>query len=82
VTILVDRWDEDWAQLAWLRLEGSASLLEPTDTPSSEHRDAVRLLRERYAQYESMALERRPMMRIAVERATRWSAGNPVRTEG
>jgi PPOX class probable F420-dependent enzyme len=82
VTILVDRWDEDWGQLAWLRLEGSASLLEPTDPPSSEHSDAVGLLRERYAQYSEMALEHRPMMRIAVEQATRWSAANPPRTGG
>jgi hypothetical protein len=29
VAILVDRWDEDWTQLAWLRLEGTATLLEP-----------------------------------------------------
>ena len=29
VTILVDRWDEDWTRLAWLRAEGRATLLEP-----------------------------------------------------
>lgn len=29
VSLLIDRWDEDWASLRWLRLEGSASLLEP-----------------------------------------------------
>ena len=29
VGILVDRWDEDWSRLAWLRLEGQATLLEP-----------------------------------------------------
>lgn len=29
VSLLVDRWDEDWDRLAWLRLEGQASLLEP-----------------------------------------------------
>ena len=29
VTLLVDRWDEDWSKLAWLRLHGRAELLEP-----------------------------------------------------
>ena len=29
VTVLVDRWDEDWTRLAWLRAEGRATLLEP-----------------------------------------------------
>ena len=30
VTLLVDRWDEDWTRLAWVRLEGTAAdLLEP-----------------------------------------------------
>ena len=31
VTLLVDRWDEDWSRLAWLRLHGQATLLEPSD---------------------------------------------------
>ena len=29
VTVLVDRWDEDWEQLAWVRCHGHATLLEP-----------------------------------------------------
>jgi PPOX class probable F420-dependent enzyme len=29
VAVLVDRWDEDWSRLAWLRLEGTASVLWP-----------------------------------------------------
>src|SRR4249919_30522 len=31
VTILVDRWDEDWTRLAWLRMDGRAALIEPDD---------------------------------------------------
>jgi len=31
VVLLVDRWDEDWSRLGWLRLEGSARLLEPDE---------------------------------------------------
>ncbi len=36
VALLVDRWDEDWSRLGWLRLEGSARLLEPDGRPPDE----------------------------------------------
>src|SRR5262245_54974644 len=28
VTVLVDRWDEDWSRLAWLRCEGRAAFTD------------------------------------------------------
>jgi PPOX class probable F420-dependent enzyme len=71
VSLLVHRWAEDWARLAWLRLDGAASVMEP---PSAEHESAVRLLHDRYPQYASHRLEERPLIRIAVEAATSWSA--------
>jgi PPOX class probable F420-dependent enzyme len=74
VSVLVDRWDEDWNRLAWLRLDGSAQVMEPTDSSGQEHSAAVRLLRERYQQYESMAIEQRPMIRVAIDHVARWSA--------
>jgi PPOX class probable F420-dependent enzyme len=74
VTVLVDRWSEDWQQLAWLRLDGRATLLTPTDAERREHALAVQLLRERYAQYADQHLERRPIMRIAIDRLAGWRA--------
>lgn len=74
VSMLVDRWSEDWSELAWLRLDGRASVLEPTDSPASEHASAVRLLRARYSQYAGQALQQRPIVRIEVERVIGWSA--------
>ena len=71
VSLLVDRWSEDWSELAWLRLDGRASLVEPG---GDEHRRATRLLRDRYPQYADHALERRPIIRVEVESATGWSA--------
>jgi PPOX class probable F420-dependent enzyme len=68
VTVLVERWSEDWSELAWLRLEGDATLLEAGD----EHAAAVALLRERYPQYGSHNLEARPIIRIEVGRAVSW----------
>ena len=74
VAILVDRWDEDWTRLAWIRLEGMATLLEPTDEPASEHSLAVGLLRARYPQYATHDLEARPVIRIAVQHVKGWAA--------
>lgn len=72
VSVLVDRWSEDWTELAWLRLDGLATLLESTDSTADEHRRAVGLLRERYPQYASHRLEERPILRIEVERVVGW----------
>ena len=71
VTVLVDRWDEDWTRLAWLRMEGIAELETPgPDGP--EHAAAVAALRGRYPQYASHRLEERPLIRITIVRVTEW----------
>ncbi len=74
VTLLVEHWDESWPALAWLRLDGTAKLIEPTDTPAGGHSEAVRLLRERYPQYAPQALELRPVIRIDIDHVTSWFA--------
>ncbi len=71
VSVLVDRWDEDWERLAWLRCLGSASLLEP-GTDTAEHGAAVTALRAKYRQYAEHRLEARPIVRIAIEHRTSW----------
>jgi PPOX class probable F420-dependent enzyme len=72
VTILVDRWDEDWANLAWLRLAGTATLLEGGGGQDGEHSTAVGALRARYAQYRAHRLETRPLIRVAVDHVASW----------
>jgi PPOX class probable F420-dependent enzyme len=74
VTVLVDHWDEDWSRLAWVRLEGTATVLEPTDKSGPEHTRAVGLLRARYEQYERQRIETRPVIRIAADKVSGWSA--------
>ena len=74
VAVLIDRWDEDWTRLAWVRLEGKATVLDPTDASGPEHSLAVGLLRERYKQYATHDLESRPVIRIEVERVSGWRA--------
>jgi PPOX class probable F420-dependent enzyme len=68
VAVVVDRYAEDWSRLAYVLLEGVATILE-----SGEERDAAAaLLREKYAQYETLSLEGRPVVRVAVERSVEW----------
>ena len=73
VSLLVDRWSEDWSQLGWLRILGRATLLEPDDAPG-EHGAAVAALRSRYPQYADHHLEDRPIIRIAVVTTRRWGS--------
>jgi PPOX class probable F420-dependent enzyme len=74
VSLLVERWDEDWSRLAWLRLDGRAALVEPADVPSG----TVGRLREKYPQYASHALESSPMIAVDVDRTTSWGALDPA----
>lgn len=68
VTLLVDHYDDDWTRLAWVRVEGTATVLERGDAWPS----ALAALRHRYAQYATMALEERPVIAITIERALAW----------
>jgi PPOX class probable F420-dependent enzyme len=68
VAVVVDRYDEDWSRLAYVLLEGVATILE-----SGEERDAAAaLLIEKYRQYAEVSLDGRPVVRVAVERAVEW----------
>jgi PPOX class probable F420-dependent enzyme len=68
VTVLVDHWDEDWERLAWLRIDGRASLAEDP----SDRAPAIAALRAKYPQYAGHDLESRPLIRIAIERVRSW----------
>jgi hypothetical protein len=73
VTLLFDRWSEDWSRLAWLRAYGLAELVGPADDPEA-HGRAVEALRTKYPRYRSQPIDGRPMIRIGLTRATTWSA--------
>jgi coenzyme F420-0:L-glutamate ligase/coenzyme F420-1:gamma-L-glutamate ligase len=78
VTLLFERWSEDWSQLAWLRARGMAALVEPQGSDAS-HRWAVDALRLKYPQYRSQGIESLPMIRISISEVIGWSAA-AVRT--
>lgn len=74
VDLLVDRWSEDWTELAWLRLSGRAALLEPADPTLLA---ALPGLRAKYPQYETHRLEHRPAIRIELLAARSWGRLGP-----
>jgi PPOX class probable F420-dependent enzyme len=69
VTVLVDRWSEDWSELTWLRIEGQAGLVDSDPA-------VVAALRAKYPQYADHDLESRPMIRIAIEGSRSWFAAS------
>ena len=71
VALVADRYAEDWNLLAFVMVRGRAELLYP-DT--EEHAAAVRLLRGKYHQYETMAIVENPVIAIRAEKVTSWGA--------
>jgi coenzyme F420-0:L-glutamate ligase / coenzyme F420-1:gamma-L-glutamate ligase len=71
VTLVADRYEEDWSLLAFVMVRGRAGLLDPG---SEEHGSAVRLLRGKYHQYERMKIEENPVISIRAEAAASWGA--------
>ena len=68
VQVLIDDYDEDWSQLAFVQLRGTATLLHE----GVEYGRALRLLRRKYPQYDALPLAGRPIIQIAVERVVAW----------
>ncbi|MGE3076473.1 MAG: TIGR03668 family PPOX class F420-dependent oxidoreductase [Dehalococcoidia bacterium] len=73
VTLLFDRYDDDWTRLAWVRVDGRATVLPRGDAEPT----ALEQLRRRYPQYISMDLDNLPL--IVIEpisvAAWRWRSG-------
>ncbi len=70
VAVIVDHYSEDWTQLAWVMLRGTATLVD-----SGPHQEAgARLLEARYHQYAAMPLAGRPIIVVEVENVSGWQA--------
>lgn len=70
VSLLVDHYESDWARLWWVRVDGTARTLDRGD----EADRALDLLADRYPQYVG-ARPDGPVVSIALERISGWSAG-------
>src|SRR5215471_687444 len=68
-TLLVDQYDDDWSRLGYVLVHGHADVLMPED---AGHAHALTLLRERYHQYLTMALETHPVIVITPDHVVSW----------
>jgi PPOX class probable F420-dependent enzyme len=74
VALIIDRYSDDWSELAYLLIQGTAALIHPGE---AEHTRAVALLRERYVQYLAMPIEQQPVIAIRPATVVAWG----LRTE-
>jgi len=65
-TITIDRYDDDWARLAWVQLLGRIDVVESAP-------EIVEALRRRYPQYERVSVKG-PLLRLIPERVIHWRA--------
>jgi PPOX class probable F420-dependent enzyme len=70
VSILVDHYEDDWAKLWWIRVDGTARVVD--DNSESDH--AIKLLMERYPQYQRTR-PKGPVVAISMDRLSGWSGG-------
>ena len=71
VAVVVDHYSEDWSELVYVLISGTAEIISPSEN-DNEHRRAVEMLREKYPQYRSMKLGERPIIKITPTRIKRW----------
>ena len=72
VAIVIDDYSEDWSELAYVMIRGTAEIIE-----GGEERDcAEALLREKYAQYAEMLEPGCAVIRIIPKRVATWGAVN------
>ncbi|HUH72462.1 MAG TPA: TIGR03668 family PPOX class F420-dependent oxidoreductase [Mycobacterium sp.] len=69
VSLLADHYDDDWAQLWWVRADGVAAV----HYSGEEMATGYALLRKKYVQYQRIALDG-PVVTVAVQRWSSWRA--------
>lgn len=67
--LLADHYTENWNDLGWVQVHGTATITKPEGTL---HDEAVTGLRAKYEQYESHNLETRPIITITPDRVQSW----------
>jgi PPOX class probable F420-dependent enzyme len=72
--LLVDVYDDDWSQLAWVQLLGTVEILPADSAP-----EAMEALTAKYAPYAEHTPPG-PLLRLSIERSRQWrSTGSPRR---
>jgi PPOX class probable F420-dependent enzyme len=72
VALVIDDYDEDWTQLSYVLLHGTAAIL--SEGPAFAQ--AIVALREKYPQYHRMSIEENPLIAVHLTRVISWGAVN------
>lgn len=75
-SLVVDYYSEDWSQLFWVQLRGTATLTQPE---SNIHERIVPKLEEKYPQYTEHNLYARLLITLSVETTVSWGKLRPDR---
>jgi PPOX class probable F420-dependent enzyme len=70
VALVADHYAEDWRQLAWVQVRGTAAIA----VEGPEYKRGIELLRERYPQYAQVPLIGRPLIVIMPTAVRSWRA--------
>ncbi len=72
VSVVIDEYNENWTMLCYVIIQGRAELLERGE----EYLNSLRLLCEKYPQYEDMNLSKLnlPVIKIIPNRITSWGS--------
>ena len=69
VSLLADEYDEDWTRLWWIRIDGTARVVD-----DGHERDAtIRLLRAKYPQYADWTTPFGAATVVQIDRVTSWT---------
>lgn len=69
VSLLVDEYHEDWERLWWVRVDGSASIIDE----GAERDRTIRLLQAKYEQYATWSEPFGAAMVLRIERWASWA---------
>lgn len=69
VALIVDHYTDDWSQLGWVQIRGTATRCTPGEDP---HPPGIRALRKKYDQYATHNLDERPLIRISPGSVRSW----------
>jgi PPOX class probable F420-dependent enzyme len=70
VSLVIDRYEEDWSKLAYSLVFGKAQIV----LSGEKYLKAILLLRKKYPQYQTMAIDERPMIVIKPKKVMGWGA--------
>lgn len=68
VSLIADRYDDDWSKLGWVMIQGRAEILER----GAEHAEAQALVQARYPQMGGMDIAGLPVIAVRIEAARSW----------